>query len=75
MKEKLLSVMSQVFSLPIERLSSDSSMENIENWDSLTHLQLVTSIEDTFNIKIEISEIIDMTSFSSIMDILRNKGV
>ena len=75
MQERLMGVMSQVFSLPRESISLDSSMENIENWDSLTHLQLVTSIEDTFNIKIEISEIIDMTSFSSIMAIIENKGV
>ena len=75
METILLDVMHKVFSLPKDSISNESSMENIENWDSLTHLQLVTSIEDAFNIKIDVSEIIDMTSVSAIIGILKNKGV
>jgi acyl carrier protein len=75
MKPILIDVMSKVFSVPKESLSGDSSMESIENWDSLTHLELVTSIEDAFNVKIDVSDIINMTSISSIMKILEDKGV
>ena len=38
---KIKEVMSVVFEIPLESISDDSSYDNIENWDSLRHLNLI----------------------------------
>lgn len=58
-EEKCKKIFSKVMSCPIKIISYKSSAENVENWDSLTHVQLVTAIEKKFKIKISAEEGID----------------
>ena len=52
-------VFSKVMSFPIKKINDKSSAENVENWDSLTHVQLVSALEKKFKIKISAEEGID----------------
>lgn len=59
-EEKVLEVFKQVFS----NVSIDihSQKEDIEQWDSIGHLQLIMQIESSFGIKFKTSEINDIRS-------------
>ncbi len=41
------------------------------NWDSITHLQLITAIENEFDIMLETQDVLDMNSFSSALTIVK----
>ncbi len=58
-KEECKKVFSKIMSFPIKKISDKSSAESVENWDSLTHVQLVTALEKKFKIKISAEEGID----------------
>ena len=45
-----------------------TSAEDIDNWDSLTHVLLLHEIEKTFNIQFELEELI---SFKTVEDIIK----
>jgi acyl carrier protein len=47
MKEKVIEVMKEV--LETEDISLNTSQENCENWNSLRHLNLVSELEEAFN--------------------------
>lgn len=68
--DKYNNVFCETFSVNPEVLGSSFSSENIENWDSVLQLSLVTSIEDTFNVMFEPEEIMDFKSYEKGKEIL-----
>ena len=45
-REKIKNVMSAVFSIDADSINENSSPDNIEEWDSLRHLNLAVALED-----------------------------
>ncbi len=52
--------------LQSKHVTLESSMEDIPEWDSLKHIQLIITIEEEFDISIDFSDTLDMTSFPAI---------
>lgn len=48
---------SQLFLVPQGDVGLDSSMETIEPWDSLQHINLIMDLEEKFNIQFEINDV------------------
>ena len=71
MKEKVIEIMKDV--LETEDISLNTSQENCENWNSLRHLNLVSELEDAFNMEFEPEEIAYMHSVNSIIEIIKRK--
>ena len=46
----------------IEKISLDFSMEDIPEWDSFKHIELIIAIEKEFKIKLELTDTIEMAS-------------
>ena len=75
MSKKLYDIISKVFSIQISEINDESSPETIESWDSFNGLILVDELENSFNVKFSISEIIDVKSVKDIKKHLKNHGV
>lgn len=50
-------------------------MKDVEAWDSLKHMELIVSVENTFGIELSFDEIVAMQTVSEIKRVLRQKGV
>ena len=66
-------VVSEVFGIAPEDVTDEVSPDTIDDWDSLSHLRLVTALEDAFALKFENAEIMDMTTVGAIRDIVERK--
>ena len=75
MEQKLKQIMSNIFETEEDEITNDSSIDNIEKWDSLKHINLIIAIEEQFGISIDEDEMVEMTSFTKIKRILRDNGV
>jgi acyl carrier protein len=64
-----------VFSISESEISDESGPENIESWDSFNGLVLVDELEDHYNIKFTISEIVDVKNVADIKQRLKNHNV
>jgi acyl carrier protein len=62
-EEKLKKIMSSVLQIPAENIDSDTSMDTIEKWDSLQHMNLILALEDAFDIFIPDDEAANITSY------------
>ncbi|MBT5399873.1 acyl carrier protein [bacterium] len=71
--EKLHRVISDVLGVPVEHISDESSPDNIDKWDSLTHINLIIAIESEFNISLTPEDTMDMLSVKLIRIILESK--
>lgn len=67
--EKLLSIISEVFALPFDKITDDIAYNSYAPWDSLKHLQMVSMIEEEFGIEFEMDDIIDMSTIGKIKEI------
>ena len=71
--EKLLKIFREVFDDPNIEISS--SNESIDNWDSFSHMDLILSLENEFEITFTNDEIVEMLNIKKIFEILKTKDV
>lgn len=67
--------MATVLQLPATRITDDLAMKDVEAWDSLKHMELIVSVENTFGIELSFDEIVAMQTVSEIKRVLRQRGV
>ncbi|MAE66236.1 MAG: acyl carrier protein [Phycisphaeraceae bacterium] len=60
--EQVKQTLADVFGLDAAQVSETSSMETIEAWDSMGHMNLVLALEQAFGIGIDPEEIPQLTS-------------
>lgn len=52
----------------------DVSMENQELWDSMKHIEIITTLEEELNISFNIEDIPKLTSIKKIIEAIKNLG-
>ncbi|MCW2643367.1 MAG: hypothetical protein JWP76_5673 [Dactylosporangium sp.] len=73
--DRLRSVFVEALELPAGADVENLKYRDIEEWDSLGHMTLVASIEDEFGVQLDTEQVIDMSSFTVALDMLRSMGV
>ena len=71
--EKLEDVFEDVFDEKIS-LSPETTAEDVEDWDSLTHITLVSAVEDEFNIKFSMKEVSTMKNVGEMVSIIKERS-
>ena len=64
--EQVRIVASDIFGVPTEKITAESSPETIENWDSMQHLNLVLAIEEKFGVQFEPEDIEEMKNIGAV---------
>jgi len=64
--EQVRSVASDIFGIPADKITAESSPETIENWDSMQHLNLVLAIEEKFGVQFEPEDIEQMRNLGAV---------
>ena len=67
---KLEKILKKVFKT--EKINLEGSIEDISEWDSFTHIQLLNAIEKEFKIKVEFNDAMVMTSIPIIKKKIMN---
>ena len=67
---KLEEILKKVFKT--EKINLESSIYDISEWDSLTHIQLINAIDEEFEIEIGLNDAIIMTSIPIIKKKIMN---
>ena len=74
MEKQLIELLMQVFSIS-EIEAKIASMNSTTQWDSLTHVELMMSLEEEFNIsKITTDEIVMMIDIENILKVIISKS-
>lgn len=77
MSDRILSelnlVMRDVFVNDDINVTRDSTAEDVEGWDSLSHARLVMEIERHFAIKLAAGEVMDLANVGDFVDLIASK--
>ena len=71
--EKLNTILCDVFRLKKDELKDELTMKDIKIWDSLSHMDLITSIEAGLNIQLTMDDIMSMKDIKTIKNIVQEK--
>ncbi|AXI46740.1 hypothetical protein C1J03_12340 [Sulfitobacter sp. SK012] len=68
----VLAIASKVFRTPAEQLSSRTTPDDVEGWDSFTQLNLVLSIEEHFDLRIPAARVSALQRLGDFADVLKD---
>jgi acyl carrier protein len=71
--EKLTGVFEDVFDIEDVELTDATSADDIEEWDSLSHVQLIVAIEKAFKTKFTSLEIMKWKNVGELVDSILSK--
>jgi acyl carrier protein len=72
---RLHALVAEIVRIPEDSIDGALDMETCSTWDSLSHMELIASIEDEFSIDLSADEIAEMTSVDRIETVLRRRSV
>ena len=71
----LKQVIATMLNVDASKIDEDSSMDNLPNWDSLRHMNLVLALEEEFKVTIPDEDAGNITSYKLIKLVLNELGV
>ena len=75
MLQKYSDLFKRVFNIEGEQALESLEYQGIKEWDSVGHMALIASIENEFDIQLDVDDVIDFSSFTEGKKILAKYGV
>lgn len=67
------SIFRDVFDRPDLEITRASNAYTVEDWDSLTHINLVSAIEKKYKVKFALGELKELENVGDLLDLLQTK--
>ncbi len=72
--ERLNNVFREVFDDDSIVLNDNTTSDDIEDWDSFEHINLVVAVEEEFSFKIPMGKVVTMKNVGEMVDIILELG-
>ncbi len=72
---KFIEIVSKILLIDQAKIVDDLSREDLEEWDSMTHLVLVSDIEQEFDIIFSDDEVTSIVTIGDLKNSLKNHGL
>lgn len=73
MLEKTCAIVADIFEVPLDSVTAQSSPDTIETWDSIHHLNMVLALEQEFGVQFSPEEIEQLLSVELIVALVAEK--
>lgn len=74
LKERLVEVFRDVFDDNKIIIDENTTSDDIEDWDSLEHINLIGAVEKEFKMRFKMREVSSMKNVGEMMDIIAERG-
>ncbi len=72
--ERLNKVFQEVFDDETIEVNDSTTSEDIDDWDSFEHINLIVAVEEEFSIKIPMGKVVTMKNVGEMADIILQLG-
>ena len=72
--ERLTNVFRDVFDDETITLTDETTANDIEDWDSFEHINLVVAVQDEFSFKIPMGKVVSMQNVGEMVDLILELG-
>lgn len=73
MKDRIIDLMAGILKVETSVLDDDLEIGDIQEWDSMHHMMIITGIEKEFGIKFQREELIDLETVADIVTLVEGK--
>ena len=70
MEERVREVMAAILGLEEDEIEDDTSLNTVESWDSLKHMNLILALEEEFDVEFSDDQVVELTSYREIRETL-----
>lgn len=70
---KLTNIFREIFNDREIVINNKTTAQDIDNWDSLTHMLLISKIEEEFEIKFKLKELNNLNNVGNLVEIINEK--
>lgn len=70
--EKVNAIFVDVFDDDTIEITEETTAEDIEDWDSLMHITLISEIENEFDFKFQMKDVVGMANVGEMLDIIED---
>lgn len=67
---KVTDIFRDVFDDDTIEITDNTTANDIEDWDSLTHITLISEVETAFNFKFSMKDVLNMKNVGEMLDLL-----
>lgn len=71
--EKLTAIFREVFAESNLVLNDEMTTNDVEKWDSLSHMLMITTVEEQFGVKFRLKELNKLKKVGDIIEVLAEK--
>ena len=71
--EKLSNIFRSTFSDDELIISDELNADDVDNWNSLTHMILISDVEKEFNVKFKLKELNKMKNVGALIELIQSK--
>ena len=72
--EKIQNLIASTLKVAPDKVARETSDKDLVAWDSLAHVNLMMSLEQTFDLFLEVEDFTQLTSVPAILEYLREQG-
>ena len=72
-QQRLTSTFRKVFFDPTLEISRSTTANDVEDWDSLNHINLIVAVEREFKVKFTTAEVLALKNVGDLMDLIARK--
>jgi acyl carrier protein len=72
--DTIRAIISTTLKVSPDKITRETSDKDLPSWDSLAHVNLMMSIEQTFDLFLEVEDFAKLTSVPAILEYLKEQG-
>ena len=72
-QEKVIQVLVNILQVSPDKISIKTTSDDIEQWDSLNHTNMIQALEQEFGIRYDLEQVVSMLSVREIIEATKGK--
>jgi len=72
-QEKVIQVLVNILQVSPDKISTKTTSDDIEKWDSLNHINMIQALEQEFGVRYDEEQVVSMLGVGAIID--ATKGI
>lgn len=70
-QEKVIQVLVNILQVSPEEISTKTTSDDVEKWDSMNHINMILALEQEFGIRYDEEQVVSMLSVGEIIEVTK----
>jgi acyl carrier protein len=72
-QDKLQTIFRNIFNEPNLIVSLDMNANDVDSWDSLSHMEMISQVEEEFGVKFKLKDLVKLKNVSDLIYLIEEK--